>query len=308
MKIKKACELTSLTERAIRLYLARNFLSPQSIGGTLDFSAEDIARLQDIALLRQMDFSLEQIDAIIHQPDTIANVLRSRLDSVQEQLRHDIEVQRTLLSISDQPVHSLSELTQLLRSHHPKLPQPDFGRFDELDEEEHLQENAIAVQALFRQEQRKKWIHWLTGISAACLVLLTATLLFLGQTRLAGNISLGPFILQHFHPDGRTTILLTQPDTIARLGTDTLTVPCRNYLPALQEGELLERGSQLAVTLTNADLIRLGVSPLHSFQSPSADVRTAWLEWILQALFRDDPGDNAVLWLGEISGLRPLFP
>lgn len=308
MKIKKACELTSLTERAIRLYLERNLLSPQSSGGTLDFSAEDIVRLQDIALLRQMDFSLEQIAAIIHQPDTIVDVLRIRLDSVQEQVRHNSEVQRTLLSISDQPVHSLSELTQLLRSHHPKLPQPDFGRFDELDEEEHLQENTIATQALSRQEQHKKWVHWLTGIGAACLVLLTTTLLFLSQTRLAGNVSIGPFILQHFHPDGRATILLTQPDTIARLGTDTLTVPCRNYLPALQEGELLEQGSQLAVTLTNADLIRLGISPLQSFHSPSADVRTAWLEWILQALFRDDPGDNAVLWLGEISGLRPLFP
>lgn len=308
MKIKKACELTFLTERAIRLYLARNLLSPRSIGGTLDFSVEDIARLQDIALLRQMDFSLEQIDAIIHQPDTIANVLRIRLDSVQEQIRHDGEIQSTLLSISDQPVHSLSELTQLLRSHQPKLTQPNFGRFDELDEKEHLQENAIAAQALSRQEQRKKWVHWLTGIGAAGLILLTATLLFLNQTRLAGNVSLGPFILQHFHPDGSATILLTQPETIARLGTDTLTVPCRNYLPALLEGELLEQGSQLAVTLTNADLIRLGVSPFQSFHSPSVKVRTAWLEWILQALFQSNSGNHAVLWLGEISGLRPLFP
>ncbi len=308
MKIKKACELTFLTERAVRLYLSRNFLSPRQFGGTLDFSEEDIARLRDIALLRQMDFSLEQIGAIIRQPESIAEILRIHLDGAKEGAKHSAEVRDALLTIGDHPVHDLADLARLLRTYRPALPEPDFGRFDEISEEDRRAENASAAQGLSQQERLGQWKRRLICAVSAIIVLLAAVLLFLGHTRLEGNISTGPFTLQQFHPDGKATIVLTRPETIARLGTDTLTVPCRNYLPALQEGERLEHGAQLAISLTNADLSRLGVSPFQSFRSPSAEVRTAWLEWMLQALFRGDPGNNAVLWLGEISGMRPLFP
>jgi len=308
MKIKKACELTFLTERAIRLYLSRNFLSPRQSGGTLNFSEEDIAILRDIALLRQLDFSLEQIGAIIRQPETIAEILRIHLDGAKEGAKHSAEVRDALLAIGDHPVHDLADLARLLRTHRPALPKPDFGRFDEISEEDRRLETVSAAQGLSRQKQDGKRKRRLICTGAAVILLLTALLIFLGHTRLEGNISTGPFTLQQFHPDGRATIVLTRPETISRLGTDTLTIPCRNYLPALKEGDLFEQSAQLAVSLSNADLIRLGVSPFQSFRSPSTNVRTAWLEWILQALFRGDPGDNAVLWLGEISGLRPLFP
>lgn len=308
MKMKKACELTALTERAIRFYLARNFLSPKQIGGILDFSDEDIARLRDIALLRQLDFSVEQIFTIIHQPGSIADILRLRLDSAQEDIRCATHVRDSLLSIQSQAISSLDELASLLRAQRPAVLSPDFGRFDEISEEDRRLETDSAAQGLFRMERRLRWKRRLICAGAMAAVLLIAALAFLGHTRLEGNVSPGPFTVQQIHADGAITISLSDPQTIDRLGTSTITVPCRIYGRKPQEGDLIENGAQLAVSLTNGDLLRLGVSPFHALRTPSTEVNAAWLKWILQALFRDSPQEDAVLWMGEISGLYPLFP
>ena len=53
MKMKKACEATFLTERAIRLYISKGLITPRQVNGQIDFSPEDIILLQDIALFRQ---------------------------------------------------------------------------------------------------------------------------------------------------------------------------------------------------------------------------------------------------------------
>ena len=54
MKMKKACEATSLTERAIRLYIAKGLITPGQKDGLIDFSPEDIQHLRDISCLRQI--------------------------------------------------------------------------------------------------------------------------------------------------------------------------------------------------------------------------------------------------------------
>lgn len=308
MKMKKACELTALTERAIRLYLARNLLAPRQVNGTLDFSDEDIARLRDIALLRQMGFSVEQIFTIIHRPESIADILRLRLNSAQEDIRCAAHVRDTLLSIQGQSIPSLAELASLLRTQRPSMPSPDFGRFDEISEEDRRLEADSAAQGLSRLERWQRWKRRLICAGAAAAVLLIAALTFLDHTRLEGNVSPGPFTVQQIHADGTITINLSDPQAIDRLGSSVITVPCRIYGRQPQEGDLIENGTQLAISLTNGDLLRLGVSPFHAFRTPSTEVNAAWLKWILHALFRDSSRDEAVLWVGEISGLYPLFP
>ena len=66
MKIKEVIEQTGLTDRAIRLYISNGLIAPatqHSYTGrnSYDFTEEDVAILQQIALLRKAEFSLEQI-------------------------------------------------------------------------------------------------------------------------------------------------------------------------------------------------------------------------------------------------------
>lgn len=65
MKIKDVCIQTQLTERAVRFYVQQGLLTPSSKRHNsrtyLDFSPEDIARLDTISTLRRAGFTLEEI-------------------------------------------------------------------------------------------------------------------------------------------------------------------------------------------------------------------------------------------------------
>lgn len=66
MKMKEVLLQTGLTDRAVRLYIENGILAPKnekSYTGrnSFEFTREDVAVLQRIALLRKADFSIEQI-------------------------------------------------------------------------------------------------------------------------------------------------------------------------------------------------------------------------------------------------------
>ncbi len=66
MKMKEVLLQTGLTDRAVRLYIENGLLTPnneKSYSGrnSYDFTEEDVAVLQQIALLRKAEFSPEQI-------------------------------------------------------------------------------------------------------------------------------------------------------------------------------------------------------------------------------------------------------
>ena len=63
MKIKAVCEHTGLSDRAVRLYIDSGLLSPdktENYAGrrSFDFSQEDLSRLNRIAALRAVGFSI----------------------------------------------------------------------------------------------------------------------------------------------------------------------------------------------------------------------------------------------------------
>ena len=69
MKIKEVLDQTGLTDRAVRLYIEHGLVTPEnqkSYTGRnhYNFTQEDLDRLEQIALLRKADFSLEQIKAL----------------------------------------------------------------------------------------------------------------------------------------------------------------------------------------------------------------------------------------------------
>ncbi|MDO4740545.1 MAG: MerR family transcriptional regulator [Eubacteriales bacterium] len=255
MKMKKACEATALTEKAIRLYLAKGLLRPQKKEGTIDFSAEEIERLREIALLRRLDFSIEQIAAMLRDPAAIPGELRVR----RERARAEAERERGVLAVLDglgTVPESVSALVGRIRERNVGLPGPDFGRFDELSEEQRRREREEAFEGLEKSGRRKQ-----------------KALLWAGT----GDM---------------VTIQINDESTAELLGRGEISVPCRVYGVDPQAGDALV-GCHLAVSLTNFELMRLGVNPLQTMRTQSAEINREWTRFVLQRLF--DGGGSAML-------------
>ena len=65
MKMKEVLARTGLTDRAVRLYVSEGLIRPQNTPSytgrkNLDFSEEDITKLQQVAVLRKADFSIDK--------------------------------------------------------------------------------------------------------------------------------------------------------------------------------------------------------------------------------------------------------
>ena len=70
-KMKDACKMTGLTEKAIRLYMEKQLVEPKVEEGVhrnaYYFNQEDVERLKDIATLRNAGFGLADIKKITRQ-------------------------------------------------------------------------------------------------------------------------------------------------------------------------------------------------------------------------------------------------
>ena len=89
MKIKEVIAATGLTDRAIRLYIENGLVTPEnqkSYTGRnhYNFTQEDIACLEQIAMLRKADFSLEQIKTLQQGGEAARLVLLEYLSAKQE--------------------------------------------------------------------------------------------------------------------------------------------------------------------------------------------------------------------------------
>ena len=89
MKIKEVIAATGLTDRAIRLYIENGLVTPEnqkSYTGrnNYNFTQEDVDCLEQIAMLRKADFSLEQIRTLKQGGEAAREVLLEYLSSKQE--------------------------------------------------------------------------------------------------------------------------------------------------------------------------------------------------------------------------------
>ncbi len=80
MKIKQICEMTGLTDRAIRFYIEEGLITPRYTENYLgrksfDFTDADAEQLQSIATLRKFGFTLEEIRTVQHMPSQSQRIL-----------------------------------------------------------------------------------------------------------------------------------------------------------------------------------------------------------------------------------------
>ena len=79
MKIGEVCERTGLTKRAVRFYIECGLVDPEIVERNFkeyrEYSPEDERHLKVIAVLRQSQFTIEQIKQMLQKPKEIPAVL-----------------------------------------------------------------------------------------------------------------------------------------------------------------------------------------------------------------------------------------
>ncbi len=105
MKIKEVIEKTELTDRAIRLYIDEGLVKPnieESYSGrkNIDFSDDDVKRLNNVALLRKAGFSIADIKSIIENKETAMDIIETFIQQTEQNILHNTQVVEKLKSIS----------------------------------------------------------------------------------------------------------------------------------------------------------------------------------------------------------------
>ena len=121
MKIKVVCERTGLTDRTIRYYIEEELLSPSFkenyIGRkSFDFTEDDIARLNDIAVLRNFDFSIEEIRQILKDPSSSPSIIKAVKHRVSGELTTNQKKESLLSSLPEQTAYTVCDLAKQLSS------------------------------------------------------------------------------------------------------------------------------------------------------------------------------------------------
>lgn len=119
MKIKTVCELTDLSDRAVRHYIQEGLIAPAYSENYLgrrsfDFTSADVSMLKDIAVLRKFGFAIPEIKQVQENPwDSFAIVKNLR-----ERKRELIESEQTMLDALSQleagKAYTVAELASLL--------------------------------------------------------------------------------------------------------------------------------------------------------------------------------------------------
>ena len=98
LTVKAAADETGLTVKGIRFYEKIGLIRPaeRSPAGYRLYSEEDVARLHQIHFYREQKFSLEDIDAMLNDPDVdLRSYLKRQLFDVEDQIRELERVRRT---------------------------------------------------------------------------------------------------------------------------------------------------------------------------------------------------------------------
>ncbi len=128
MKIKSVCELTGLTDRAIRYYIEEKLIFPlytESYLGrkTYSFSEKDIKDLNDIAVLRKFDFTLDEIKSVNKDAETSKKILSNVKDRTAQTVLDGQSKLSVLSQISTEKTYTVAELAEELSKVSLDLPE-----------------------------------------------------------------------------------------------------------------------------------------------------------------------------------------
>lgn len=144
MQVIEVCRLTGLTKKAIEYYQGKGLIFPKINGsGYREFSESDLARLQEIAVLRKLDFTIDEMKQVLDSDErklTLTRIKQSkeiqaktklaRLE-LMERLIHGVELHslKDELDLLDQHASMNEKLVQAFPGYFGKFLSIHFGRF-----------------------------------------------------------------------------------------------------------------------------------------------------------------------------------
>lgn len=174
MKISEACQVTRLTERAIRLYIKEGLVAPRQKNGVLNFAHAELEKLDQIAWLRRADFSIDQIRRMLGEPQTAASVVDEKRAQIKARAEADEKLLDVLDGISQSTQSPAAVIVERMKAVRCIDDQPDFSHFDEIDADEKACLREKAWRQVEAAQRRKRWTPWLIamGIAAGAALML----------------------------------------------------------------------------------------------------------------------------------------
>ena len=139
MKMRGVCERTGMPKRTVHFYIQEGLLCPKMNhdNGYYDFTEEDCRRLLMIRDLRNADFSIAQIRALLDAPSTSVYYLNQKLKQLQTDIEHSQQVIAALNRIREKlPLHpGYKQLAALVEAAGiPEPPEPGAeGKYEDYD-------------------------------------------------------------------------------------------------------------------------------------------------------------------------------
>ena len=156
IKMKEICARTRLTERAVRLYCERGLIAPETYTQNdreyLVFGERDEQALRCIAVLREADFSLEEIRTMQNEPFLIEKTVREHTARLMQESSEKLALCQKLQAIEVDRMRDIVDLAEELRRGGPcpnvsPLKGPTFAEFCE-------QSGYCEDETLFYEEER----------------------------------------------------------------------------------------------------------------------------------------------------------
>ncbi len=134
MRIGQVMKATGLGKKTIRYYIQQGLLAPkaESSNRYLDFTEEDVERLRQIKLLRQLDFPVVELRQILDYPETARYYLiRRQKEILREKKRMEWQETQVELLLDRLPMIPGAEALQSV--HLDGMPQEDQDALDMVD-------------------------------------------------------------------------------------------------------------------------------------------------------------------------------
>lgn len=120
-KMKQVCQMTGLTEKAIRIYMDQKLVTPQIEEGihrnAYFFSEEDVERLRDILALRNAGFSIAEIKQMLENPEMLSLLIEEKKEILEGEILQKLALQDALKNLT---IEEHSDVTKLADAIEPR--------------------------------------------------------------------------------------------------------------------------------------------------------------------------------------------
>ena len=118
-KMKEVCQLTGLTEKAIRIYMDQKLVEPKIEEGihrkAYYFMEKDIERLKDISALRGAGFSIAEIKQMLECTANIPLLVEEKETVIAAEIRQRLDVQEALKHLTIQEHSDVTKLADAVK-------------------------------------------------------------------------------------------------------------------------------------------------------------------------------------------------